>query len=33
RHRAVNDAVADELANGVHALAIEVAATDEPTRW
>lgn len=33
RHRAVNDALADELANGVHALAIEVAATGEPTRW
>ncbi len=30
RHRAVNDLLADELANGVHALAIEVRAPEEP---
>lgn len=34
RHRAVNDALADELApNKIHALAIEPAAPGEPTRW
>lgn len=33
RHRAINDVLSDELANGVHALAIEVAAPDEQTRW
>ncbi len=34
RHRAVNDALAGELAPGkVHALAIEPAAPGEPTRW
>lgn len=33
RHRAVNDALGDALANGLHALAIEVAAPGEPTRW
>lgn len=33
RHRAVNDALAEELANGVHALAIDVAAPGEETRW
>lgn len=33
RHRAVNDALADELEAGVHALAIEPAAPGEPVRW
>jgi BolA protein len=33
RHRAVNALLADELAGGVHALAIEPAAPGEPTRW
>ena len=33
RHRAVNALLADELAAGVHALAIEAAAPEEPTRW
>jgi BolA protein len=33
RHRAVNALLAEELAAGVHALAIEPAAPGEPTRW
>ena len=33
RHRAVNAALADELAAGVHALAVEPAAPGEATRW
>ncbi|MCR9121471.1 MAG: BolA family transcriptional regulator [Phyllobacteriaceae bacterium] len=33
RHRAVNDALAEELAGGVHALAIEPAAPGEAVRW
>jgi BolA family transcriptional regulator, general stress-responsive regulator len=33
RHRAVNDLLAAELAEGVHALAIEPAAPGEATRW
>ncbi len=33
RHRAVNALLADELAAGVHALAIEPAAPGEQTRW
>ncbi|WP_062226788.1 BolA family protein [Aureimonas frigidaquae] len=33
RHRAINAALAQELAGGVHALAIEVAAPGEATRW
>lgn len=33
RHRAVNGLLAEELARGVHALAIEAAAPGEPTRW
>lgn len=33
RHRAVNDALAEELEGGVHALAIEPAAPGEATRW
>jgi BolA family transcriptional regulator, general stress-responsive regulator len=33
RHRKVNDLLADELAAGVHALAIEPAAPGEKTRW
>ncbi len=33
RHRAVNDLLKDELAGGVHALAIEPAAPGEPVRW
>ena len=33
RHRAVNALLADELAGGVHALAIEAAAPGEATRW
>lgn len=32
RHRAINDALRDELANGVHALALEPSAPGEPTR-
>ena len=32
RHRAVNGVLKDELAAGVHALAIEAAAPGEPTR-
>ncbi|POF30607.1 BolA family protein [Roseibium marinum] len=30
RHRAVNDVLAEELANGVHALALEIRADSEP---
>ncbi|SFJ29761.1 BolA family protein [Aerobium aerolatum] len=33
RHRAVNDTLADELNQGVHALAIEASAPGEATRW
>jgi len=33
RHRLVNELLADELAAGVHALAIEPAAPGEKTRW
>jgi len=33
RHRLVNELLADELAGGVHALAIEPAAPGEKTRW
>ena len=33
RHRAINDLLKDELAAGVHALAIEPAAPGELTRW
>lgn len=33
RHRAVNTALAEELAAGVHALAVEPAAPGEATRW
>ena len=33
RHRAVNDLLADELAAGVHALAVEPAAPGESVRW
>ncbi|MBO6717351.1 MAG: BolA family transcriptional regulator [Rhizobiaceae bacterium] len=33
RHRKVNELLADELAAGVHALAIEPAAPGEKTRW
>jgi BolA protein len=33
RHRKVNEVLADELAAGVHALAIEPAAPGEATRW
>ncbi|EKF17179.1 BolA family protein [Nitratireductor pacificus] len=33
RHRAVNDLLAEELKDTVHALAIEPAAPGEPTRW
>ncbi|KTQ95723.1 MULTISPECIES: BolA family protein [Aureimonas] len=32
RHRAVNATLAEELAGGVHALAIEASAPGEPTR-
>lgn len=32
RHRAINQVLRDELAAGVHALAIEAAAPGEPTR-
>lgn len=33
RHRAVNEALADEIAGGLHALAVEPAAPGEKTRW
>ncbi|WP_274427285.1 BolA family protein [Chelativorans sp. YIM 93263] len=33
RHRKVNEALAHELKNGLHALAIEPAAPGEKTRW
>ncbi|MET3601437.1 BolA family transcriptional regulator [Martelella mangrovi] len=33
RHRAVNEALAGEIADGLHALAIEAAAPGEKTRW
>lgn len=33
RHRAVNEVLKDELAAGVHALALEPSAPGEPTRW
>ena len=33
RHRAINELLSRELAEGVHALAIEPAAPDEPVRW
>ena len=33
RHRAVNEALTQELTDGVHALAIEPAAPGEPVRW
>ena len=33
RHRSVNELLKDELAAGVHALAIEPAAPGEKTRW
>lgn len=33
RHRAVNQALAEELRAGLHALAIEPAAPGEPVRW
>lgn len=33
RHRAVNEALSAELADGVHALAIEPAAPGETVRW
>lgn len=33
RHRAVNDLLAAELQDGVHALAIEPSAPGEATRW
>ncbi|MEX3011594.1 BolA family protein [Hoeflea sp. TYP-13] len=33
RHRAINELLADELAEGVHALALEPAAPDESVRW
>jgi BolA protein len=33
RHRTVNDLLKDEIAAGVHALAIEPAAPGEKTRW
>lgn len=33
RHRAINNALAEELQRGVHALALEPAAPGEPTRW
>lgn len=33
RHRAVNEALSEEIENGLHALAIEAAAPGEATRW
>ncbi|PVB61445.1 BolA family protein [Labrenzia sp. 011] len=30
RHRAVNDVLAEELANGIHALALEIRSDSEP---
>lgn len=33
RHRAINALIAEDLAGGVHAFAIEAAAPGEPTRW
>jgi BolA family transcriptional regulator, general stress-responsive regulator len=33
RHRAVNDLLKDKLSGGVHALALELAAPEEPVRW
>jgi BolA protein len=33
RHRAINALVAEELAGGVHAFAVEAAAPGEKTRW
>ncbi len=33
RHRTINELLADELAAGVHALAIEPAAPEEQVRW
>ena len=33
RHRTINRALADELAGGVHALALELAAPGEAVRW
>ena len=33
RHRTINQALADELAGGVHALALELAAPGEAVRW
>lgn len=33
RHRRINELLADEIAAGVHALAIEPAAPGEKTRW
>lgn len=33
RHRAINDALAEELAGSVHALAVEPAAPGETVRW
>ena len=33
RHRAINEVVKAELDAGLHALAVEVAAPGEPTRW
>lgn len=33
RHRTINELLADELAAGVHALAVEPAAPEEQVRW
>ncbi len=33
RHRAINDLVKEEFDAGLQALAVEVAAPGEPTRW
>ncbi len=33
RHRAINDALAEEFKGGLHALAVEAAAPGEKTRW
>lgn len=33
RHRRVNELLADEIAAGLHALAIEPAAPGEPVKW